>query len=76
LTEDIREGQATIVCLIEGATEGKGKAVEGVGVGMVDALFSGLKRTLSADFSVAEPHSLLWIHHRGRLQPALQPRED
>jgi hypothetical protein len=60
LTEDIREGQATIVCLIEGATEGKGKAVEGVGVGMVDALFAGLKRALSADFP-----SLNHIHFCG-----------
>jgi hypothetical protein len=60
LTEDIREGKATIVCLIEGVTEGKGRAVEGVGVGMVDALFSGFKRTLSGDFS-----SLNHIHFCG-----------
>ncbi|MEZ4264843.1 MAG: alpha-isopropylmalate synthase regulatory domain-containing protein [Myxococcota bacterium] len=60
LTEDIREGKATIVCLIEGATEGKGRAVEGVGVGLIDALFSGFKRTLSGDFS-----SLNHIHFCG-----------
>lgn len=52
LTEDIREEKATIVCLLTGATAGeeKGRAVEGTGVGMVDALFRGLQQSLSEDY--------------------------
>lgn len=54
LTEDIREGSATIVCQFRGVDEDKGRAVEGTGVGMIDALFQGLKAALATDFPSVE----------------------
>ncbi|MGM0574671.1 MAG: alpha-isopropylmalate synthase regulatory domain-containing protein [Myxococcota bacterium] len=50
LEEDIHEGKASIVCKLMGVAGDNGRAVEGQGVGMVDALFNGLKATLSEDF--------------------------
>ncbi len=50
LTEDVREQRATIVCQIRQTGSDSGHAVEGKGVGMVDALFKGLKKALSHDY--------------------------
>ena len=50
LTEDVREQRATIVCQMRQAGQQGGYAVEGKGVGMIDALFKGLKKTLSAEY--------------------------
>ncbi|MDP6946714.1 MAG: alpha-isopropylmalate synthase regulatory domain-containing protein, partial [Myxococcota bacterium] len=50
LTEDVREHSATIVCQFRETGAEGGRAVEGKGVGMIDALFKGLKKTLSSDY--------------------------
>ena len=50
LTEDVREHQATIVCQLRQPGADRGLAVEGKGVGMIDALFKGLKKTMSSDY--------------------------
>lgn len=57
LNEDIEAHTATIVCALvhRGGEEGPvERAVEGVGVGMIDALFKGLKRSLSPDYPSIE----------------------
>ncbi len=60
LTEDIAACTAWIVCQLSLVDEGPMRAVEGKGVGFVDALFNGLKQTL-----VAEYPSLGHIHFVG-----------
>ena len=50
LTEDIVEQKATIVCGFKETGAESRLAVEGVGVGMIDALFKGLKRALSSTY--------------------------
>jgi len=50
LTEDIEAGTAWIVCQLHEVGEGPVCAVEGKGVGFIDALFNGLKQALSADY--------------------------
>ncbi len=49
LDEDMEAGQARIVTRLEGVEEAP-RAVEGEGVGMIDALFNGLKASLRGDF--------------------------
>ena len=50
LTEDVREAEATIVCQIREPRGGAKYAVEGKGVGMIDALFKGLKKAMSEEY--------------------------
>ncbi len=50
LTEDVREQEATIVCQIRQTGSDEKHAVEGKGVGMIDALFKGLKKALCEDY--------------------------
>lgn len=54
LSEDIRECAATIVCHFRPVEADRGRAVEGKGVGLIDALFQGLKKALSDDFPSIE----------------------
>lgn len=49
LDEDMTAGRATIATRLAGVEETP-RAVEGEGVGMIDALFNGLKASLRADF--------------------------
>ena len=50
LTEDIDEGSAWIVCQLAQVGKGPLFAVEGKGVGLIDALFAGLKKGLVAEY--------------------------
>ncbi len=50
LNEDMREGRATIVCQLRDTGAEERYAVEGTGVGMIDALFNGFKRALHASY--------------------------
>ena len=50
LTEDIPSQKATIVCGFKETGAESRLAVEGIGVGMIDALFKGLKRALSETY--------------------------
>jgi len=50
LSEDVREHSATIVCQLRQTGSDNAHAVEGKGVGMIDALFKGLKKTMSHDY--------------------------
>jgi hypothetical protein len=50
LTEDIEAGTAWIVCQLSQVGKGPLFAVEGKGVGFIDALFNGLKRGLVGDY--------------------------
>ena len=54
LTEDMGEGQASLVAQLHRVGDGVGSAVEGEGVGMVDALFQGLKRALAPEYPSLE----------------------
>ncbi len=50
LTEDLKAQKADIVCQLQRAGEGVVRSVEGSGVGLVDALFRGLKAALSDEY--------------------------
>lgn len=50
LNEDIREGRATIVCQLRDTGAQERYAVEGTGVGMIDALFNGFKLALHSSY--------------------------
>lgn len=50
LTEDIDAGTAWIVCQLSQVGKGPLFAVEGKGVGFIDALFNGLKRGLVGEY--------------------------
>ena len=58
LTEDISLGRASILCHLTCQLSQNGSdetySIEGTGVGMVDALFKGLKGTLSRDYPSLE----------------------
>jgi len=62
LSESIDEGSAWIVCQLAQVGKGPLCAVEGRGVGLIDALFAGLKRGLAAEYP-----SLGHIHFVGFL---------
>lgn len=50
LTEDMREGCARIECELTAEGSPETREIKGIGVGLVDALFKGLKATLSAEY--------------------------
>ncbi len=50
LVEDMRENCARVECVLLDTSSGESSEIEGVGVGLVDALFKGLKRSLSREY--------------------------
>ena len=54
LSEDISQQQASIAAALYNKRDGSSRGVEGTGVGMVDALFTALKLSLSADYPSLE----------------------
>jgi len=55
LVEDLTKNEATIQCLLKVINgDDRVRSVEGHGVGMVDALFKGLKEALSEDYPSLE----------------------
>jgi hypothetical protein len=54
LSEDVDGQRASIACALINKRDGSNRAVEGTGVGMVDALFTGLKLSLAADYPSIE----------------------
>ncbi len=50
LTEDIAKGEAELVCQMVMVDQDRSRAVEGQGVGLIDALFAGLKDALVTDY--------------------------
>lgn len=51
LTEDLVSGKAAIVTQLQLSGETTPRAIEGEGVGLVDALFKGIQQALVADFA-------------------------
>ena len=54
LSEDIPQQQASIAAALFNKRDGSSRGVEGTGVGMVDALFTALKLSLSAEYPSLE----------------------
>ena len=54
LTEDISNQQAQIACALYFVNQDAHRGVDGQGVGMIDALFKGLKGTLSSEYPSLE----------------------
>ena len=50
LVEDMRENCARLECVLLDSHSGETSQIEGLGVGLVDALFKGLKRALSEEY--------------------------
>ncbi|MCA9517352.1 MAG: hypothetical protein KC635_20570 [Myxococcales bacterium] len=62
LTEDIEEKTAWIVCQLHQVGHGPLSAVEGKGVGFIDALFSGLKQALVSHYpSIGHIHFIDFV---------------
>ena len=49
-SEDVRTHEGRIRCELHHATSGRGEVIEGSGVGIIDAFFSGLKRHLAKQY--------------------------
>ena len=54
LTENVREQSASIAAVLINKRDGATRSVEGRGVGMVDALFTGLTLSLSSEYPSLE----------------------
>lgn len=50
LTEDMRENHARLECVLTDVHSDESREIAGIGVGLVDALFKGLKTALSGEY--------------------------